>query len=65
MSGAVDVVVAGFFVAVLVVALLAATVPSITLLVRHGSRGRTRGIPFAPLLAFGGLVALAVGGPLG
>ena len=49
----------------LVVALLAASVPSIAILLRHGSRGRTMGIPFAPFLALGGLVALAVGGPLG
>jgi len=49
----------------LVVALAAATVPSIAILLRHGSSGRTVGIPFAPFLALGGLVALAVGGPLG
>jgi leader peptidase (prepilin peptidase)/N-methyltransferase len=49
----------------LVIALLAATVPSIALLVRHGSRGRTMGIPFAPFLALGGVVALIVGAPLG
>jgi leader peptidase (prepilin peptidase)/N-methyltransferase len=49
----------------LVVALVAAAVPSIAILVRHGSRGRTMAIPFAPFLALGGLVALVVGGPLG
>jgi leader peptidase (prepilin peptidase) / N-methyltransferase len=49
----------------LVVALLAATVPSIALLQRHGARGRTMGIPFAPFLALGGVVALIVGAPLG
>jgi leader peptidase (prepilin peptidase)/N-methyltransferase len=49
----------------LVVALVAATVPSIAILLRHGSRGRTMAIPFAPFLALGGLVALVVGGPLG
>ena len=49
----------------LVIALAAATVPSIAILVRHGSRGRTMAIPFAPFLALGGLVALVVGGPLG
>ena len=49
----------------LVVALVAATVPSIAILLRHGSRGRTMAIPFAPFLALGGLVALAAGGPLG
>jgi leader peptidase (prepilin peptidase) / N-methyltransferase len=49
----------------LVIALAAATVPSIAILLRHGSRGRTMAIPFAPFLALGGLVALVVGGPLG
>jgi leader peptidase (prepilin peptidase)/N-methyltransferase len=49
----------------LVVALVAAAVPSIAILARNGSRGRTMAIPFAPFLALGGLVALVVGGPLG
>jgi len=49
----------------LVIALAAAMVPSIAILLRHGSRGRTMAIPFAPFLALGGLVALVVGGPLG
>ena len=49
----------------LVVALATATVPSIAILLRHGSRGRAMAIPFAPFLALGGLVALVVGGPLG
>ncbi len=49
----------------LVVALFAALVPSAAILVRHGSRGRTIAIPFAPFLALGGLVALVAGGPLG
>jgi leader peptidase (prepilin peptidase) / N-methyltransferase len=43
------------------VALLAAGVPSIAILVRHGSRGRKMGIPFAPFLAAGGAVALFAG----
>lgn len=42
----------------LVVAVFAAAVPSIVLLVRHGTRGRTMAIPFAPFLALGGVVAL-------
>jgi leader peptidase (prepilin peptidase)/N-methyltransferase len=49
----------------LVVALVAAAVPSVALLVRHGARGRTMGIPFAPFLAAGGIVALLAGAPLG
>jgi leader peptidase (prepilin peptidase) / N-methyltransferase len=48
----------------LLVAMLAALVPSVVLLVRHGSAARKMGIPFAPFLAFGGVVALFVGGPL-
>ena len=48
----------------LMVALVAAAVPSVALLVRHGARGRTMGIPFAPFLAVGGVVALIVGAPL-
>lgn len=48
----------------LVVALVAAAVPSVVLLARHGARGRTMGIPFAPFLALGGVVALIAGAPL-
>jgi prepilin signal peptidase PulO-like enzyme (type II secretory pathway) len=42
----------------ILVALLAAVVPSLAILVRHGARGRTMGIPFAPFLALGGIAAL-------
>jgi leader peptidase (prepilin peptidase) / N-methyltransferase len=49
----------------LIVALVAALVPSLVLLVRHGRAGRTMGIPFAPFLALGGVVALIAGAPLG
>jgi leader peptidase (prepilin peptidase)/N-methyltransferase len=49
----------------IIVALLAALVPSVALLVRHGARGRTMGIPFAPFLALGGVIALIAGAPLG
>ncbi len=45
----------------LVVALVAAVAPAVALLVRHGARARTIGIPFAPFLALGGVVALAAG----
>ena len=49
----------------LIVALVAAVVPSVVLLLRHGRAGRTMGIPFAPFLALGGVVALVAGAPLG
>lgn len=49
----------------LAVALVAAALPSLGILVRHGARGRTMGIPFAPFLALGGVVALLAGAPLG
>jgi leader peptidase (prepilin peptidase)/N-methyltransferase len=43
------------------VALVTALVPSVAILVRHGRRGRTMAIPFAPFLAIGGVVALFAG----
>ncbi|HXR12207.1 MAG TPA: prepilin peptidase [Gaiellaceae bacterium] len=49
----------------LLVALFAAAIPSAALLVRHGLKARTMAIPFAPFLALGGVVALALGVPLG
>ena len=42
----------------LMVGMLAALVPSIVLLARHGKAARKMGIPFAPFLAAGGIVAL-------
>src|ERR1044072_194570 len=45
----------------LMVGMVAALVPSILLLVRPGSAARKMGIPFAPFLAFGALVALFAG----
>jgi leader peptidase (prepilin peptidase) / N-methyltransferase len=52
----------GWFVAVaLVVGVLAAAVPAIVLLARHGSRARKMRVPLAPFLALGGVVALFVG----
>jgi leader peptidase (prepilin peptidase)/N-methyltransferase len=38
--------------------MLAAHVPSVVLLVRHGSKARKMGIPFGPFLAIGSVVAL-------
>jgi prepilin signal peptidase PulO-like enzyme (type II secretory pathway) len=45
----------------IVIALVTAVVPSVALIVRHGAAGRKMGIPFAPFLALGGVVALLVG----
>lgn len=45
----------------LMVGLIAALVPSVVLLARHGSAARKMGIPFAPFLAIGGVVALFAG----
>jgi len=48
----------------LMVGMVAALVPSVVLLARHGSAARKMGIPFAPFLALGALVALFFGEPL-
>lgn len=48
----------------LMVGMLAAVVPSVVLLARHGSAARKMGIPFAPFLALGGVVALFFGDEL-
>jgi leader peptidase (prepilin peptidase)/N-methyltransferase len=48
----------------LMVGMVAALVPSVVLLARHGSAARKMGIPFAPFLALGALVALFAGEPL-
>jgi leader peptidase (prepilin peptidase) / N-methyltransferase len=45
----------------LMLGMLAALVPSVVLLARHGSAARKMGIPFAPFLAFGAIVALFAG----
>ncbi len=45
----------------LMVGMLAAIVPSIVLFIRHGASARKMAIPFAPFLAFGGVVALFFG----
>ena len=42
----------------------AALVPSVVILLKHGRAGRKMGIPFAPFLALGGVVALFAGEPL-
>jgi leader peptidase (prepilin peptidase)/N-methyltransferase len=45
----------------MMIGMIAALVPSIVLLVRHGSAARKMGIPFGPFLALGGIVALFAG----
>jgi leader peptidase (prepilin peptidase)/N-methyltransferase len=45
----------------MMIGMLAALVPSIALLVRHGSAARKMGIPFGPFLALGGIVTLFAG----
>lgn len=48
----------------LMLGMLSALVPSIVLLVRHGSAARKMGIPFGPFLALGAVAALFFGEPL-
>ena len=45
----------------MMIGMLSALVPSIVLLVRHGSAARKMAIPFGPFLALGGVVALFAG----
>jgi leader peptidase (prepilin peptidase) / N-methyltransferase len=45
----------------MMVAMLSALLPSIVLLVRHGTAARKMRIPFGPFLAFGGVVGLFAG----
>jgi leader peptidase (prepilin peptidase)/N-methyltransferase len=45
----------------LLLAFLSGSVVGVAILVRHGAGARKRGVPFAPFLALGGLVALVVG----
>jgi leader peptidase (prepilin peptidase)/N-methyltransferase len=48
----------------LMLGMLAALVPGVFLLARHGSRARKMAIPFAPFLAFGSVIALFWGDAL-
>jgi leader peptidase (prepilin peptidase) / N-methyltransferase len=45
----------------LMLGMVPALLPSLVLVARHGSAARKMGIPFAPFLAFGGIVALFAG----
>jgi prepilin signal peptidase PulO-like enzyme (type II secretory pathway) len=45
----------------MLIGMLAAIVPSIVLFARHGAAARKMGLPFAPFLAFGAVVALFAG----
>ena len=45
----------------LMIGFIAALVPAAVLALRHGSKARKMAIPFAPFLAFGGVVALFFG----
>jgi leader peptidase (prepilin peptidase)/N-methyltransferase len=45
----------------LMIAMIAALLPSLFLFARHGSAARKMALPFAPFLALGGVVALFVG----
>jgi leader peptidase (prepilin peptidase)/N-methyltransferase len=55
----------GYTVAVgLMVGMVAALVPSVYLLARHGAKARKMGIPFGPFLALGAVVALFAGHPI-
>ena len=48
----------------LMIGMLAALVPAVVLLARHGSAARKMAIPFGPFLAFGAVVALFYGDAL-
>lgn len=48
----------------LMTGMLAALVPSVVLIAKHGKAGRKMTIPFGPFLALGGVVALFVGHPV-
>jgi leader peptidase (prepilin peptidase)/N-methyltransferase len=45
----------------MMIGMVAALLPSVVLLVRHGSAARKMGLPFAPFLALGAVVALFAG----
>jgi leader peptidase (prepilin peptidase)/N-methyltransferase len=48
----------------LMIGMIAALAPAAVMVARHGVAARKKGIPFAPFLAFGGIVALFAGRPV-
>jgi leader peptidase (prepilin peptidase)/N-methyltransferase len=48
----------------LLVAFAAGALAGLVIIVREGAGGRKRGVPFAPYMALGGLVAVMAGSPL-
>ena len=48
----------------LLLGMVAALVPGIVLLARHGAKARKMGVPFGPFLALGAVVALFAGHPI-
>jgi leader peptidase (prepilin peptidase) / N-methyltransferase len=48
----------------LMIGFVAALVPAVVLLVKHGSAARKMALPFGPFLALGGLAALFLGNPI-
>src|SRR3989440_1983984 len=48
----------------LLIAFLSGSLVGVAIMVRHGAKGRKKGVPFAPFLAFGGVVGLLVGAQL-
>ena len=48
----------------LMIGMIAALVPAVVLFTRHGKAARKMGIPFAPFLSLGGIVALFFGDEL-
>src|ERR1700754_2156155 len=48
----------------LAIAFLTGTLVGVAVMFKHGAGGRKKGVPFAPFLAFGGLVAIVAGSEL-
>jgi leader peptidase (prepilin peptidase)/N-methyltransferase len=48
----------------MLIAFLSGSVVGIAIMAKHGAQARKKGVPFAPFLALGGLVALVAGAEL-